>query len=783
MSSQKPKLVLRQIVLIICLLLALLAFAPAIAKSQGEFGLILSDRAGKNILASIKIDSVNVSTSGAIVDIPILIRNSVVFGGFLLEVDFCYLDLTFYGAERGEALSHMSNQRYDWEYFTYRVLPYTDTLYKLQFYGQADMPDGPGHIGVPLAPNSDYVDLVVMKFQTPYQGCSPVETFFPIIFEWEAIDCSENTLADSTGNILYVSQDPFQYDTTICPHGSSIVPSLEFLNGGVSVSYPPLCRGDVNLNGFPYEVADYLLFQNYLLYGDSVLLLDPEQQSANSDVNWDDFRWSIADYIHLGRVIQHDADPITEPIGLLNESCWLSIGKVHASPHDTVALPFGYFSTSPEGWKSLHGIALRIGYDPNELTALSMDFSGSQIESWQNVNYDIRTGEIRFFATPEFWTTSNSDSLEFPGTDTLLLGKIIFVVGDVDSPAFLPVSLMPDTGVYLKSNNVAGILPYYTDVTWMDYFQNISGGIQIGSVSPVVRGDLNLNGIAYEVADFLLFVQFLDQGPDTFWEPERQYSASDINADGINVTIADLVYIWRVIINDAPPIPISFQGNNPASKSQTDIMSLGDASGHPGDTVSVSLFLDNILPATGISSKIIFDSTLLSILSVNTIGTRLGGWNQVHPIVKPGSMFLHAMPVEAAPLPSLPPEFGVLVNVNFLISDQAPVGVRIPIDFQNSPYWQLYWGHYNAYTQDGVYFIQPTTVSGWIFTDVIRGDANCDGVINVADIVYLINHLFVEGPAPNRLELGDANCDGIINVVDVIYLINYLYVAGPPPHC
>ena len=72
---------------------------------------------------------------------------------------------------------------------------------------------------------------------------------------------------------------------------------------------------------------------------------------------------------------------------------------------------------------------------------------------------------------------------------------------------------------------------------------------------------------------------------------------------------------------------------------------------------------------------------------------------------------------------------------------------------------------------------------GWIFTDVIRGDANCDGVINGADVAYLINYLFVGGPSPNRLEVGDANCDGRINVADVIYLINYLYIGGPPPHC
>jgi hypothetical protein len=64
-----------------------------------------------------------------------------------------------------------------------------------------------------------------------------------------------------------------------------------------------------------------------------------------------------------------------------------------------------------------------------------------------------------------------------------------------------------------------------------------------------------------------------------------------------------------------------------------------------------------------------------------------------------------------------------------------------------------------------------------------RGDANGDGVINSADVVYLINYLFKGGPSPEPLCTGDMNCDGIINSADVVYLINYLFKGGPPPSC
>jgi len=65
----------------------------------------------------------------------------------------------------------------------------------------------------------------------------------------------------------------------------------------------------------------------------------------------------------------------------------------------------------------------------------------------------------------------------------------------------------------------------------------------------------------------------------------------------------------------------------------------------------------------------------------------------------------------------------------------------------------------------------------------LTGDPNHDGLINSADVSYLINYLFVNGPAPDPFASGDATCDGRVNAADVIYLINYLFVKGPAPYC
>jgi hypothetical protein len=71
------------------------------------------------------------------------------------------------------------------------------------------------------------------------------------------------------------------------------------------------------------------------------------------------------------------------------------------------------------------------------------------------------------------------------------------------------------------------------------------------------------------------------------------------------------------------------------------------------------------------------------------------------------------------------------------------------------------------------------------------GDVTCDGNIDGADVSYLINYLFVGGPAPCKPfslnpSRGDVNAnggDGKVDGADVSYLINYLFVGGPAPNC
>jgi PKD repeat protein len=62
-----------------------------------------------------------------------------------------------------------------------------------------------------------------------------------------------------------------------------------------------------------------------------------------------------------------------------------------------------------------------------------------------------------------------------------------------------------------------------------------------------------------------------------------------------------------------------------------------------------------------------------------------------------------------------------------------------------------------------------------------RGDPNNDGTINITDGIYILNFLFLGGPAPTCREAANPNDDATVNITDGIYVLNFLFLGGPPP--
>lgn len=63
----------------------------------------------------------------------------------------------------------------------------------------------------------------------------------------------------------------------------------------------------------------------------------------------------------------------------------------------------------------------------------------------------------------------------------------------------------------------------------------------------------------------------------------------------------------------------------------------------------------------------------------------------------------------------------------------------------------------------------------------LRGDANDDGVADIADGVTILAYLFSGGATPGCLAATDINVDRSIDIGDPVRLFNYILLGGPPP--
>lgn len=63
----------------------------------------------------------------------------------------------------------------------------------------------------------------------------------------------------------------------------------------------------------------------------------------------------------------------------------------------------------------------------------------------------------------------------------------------------------------------------------------------------------------------------------------------------------------------------------------------------------------------------------------------------------------------------------------------------------------------------------------------VRGDANDDGKVNIADAIWVVRAVVRSGPRTRCEDAADANDDGLIDLSDAQYLIQWNFLAGPEP--
>ncbi len=181
------------------------------------------------------------------------------------------------------------------------------------------------------------------------------------------------------------------------------------------------------------------------------------------------------------------------------------------------------------------------GLTPNE-TLFTLDFLVSD-----NRTYECQYAPVRFF-----WLDCGDNTISNQGGDTLWISSTVaeFEGGDITNTMYgYP------TYFGAQSDCDAGGGPGKPVPVRFVYFTN--GGIDIACADSIdARGDLNLNGVSNEIADAVLYSNYFVYGIGVFdVNFQGQVAASDVNADGIPLSVGDLVYLIRVVVGDALPYP------------------------------------------------------------------------------------------------------------------------------------------------------------------------------------------------------------------------------------
>ncbi|MFQ6008805.1 MAG: T9SS type A sorting domain-containing protein [Candidatus Zixiibacteriota bacterium] len=294
--------------------------------TTGSFFVEIVERVDCDVCLKLSIDGGDQVPVGMSKNVDLLIETKTAIGGFNILLKYDVPSLNFLAAT--DSGTHIE----DWEYFTFRD---SASVGLLRLVGIADMNNGPLHPpDSALTPNGTLVSMIFRVDDDQNLG----GLFLPISFLWE--DCGDNSFSDPLGEDLYVDLRIFSPEDSLlwdelddinfpesdrydglgvpdsCVQNGGVgkptpIRCIEFINGGIRVIPPESLdiRGDINLNGVPYEIADAVLFTNYFIYGTSVFRINVAGQTAATDVNADGLVLSVADLVYLIRIIIGDADP------------------------------------------------------------------------------------------------------------------------------------------------------------------------------------------------------------------------------------------------------------------------------------------------------------------------------------------------------------------------------------------------------------------------------------------------------------------------------------------
>lgn len=302
------------------------------------------------VWGKVVIEKVHDQIQGQFTDVDVMLGTNYPIGGFDLLIFYDASALSLQKVDPGAFITNdMANGGCRWEYFTYRFGANGNCGSAcpsgyVRIVAMAETNNGDNHPQCFTNYPGPGIDSVVAKMRFLVSNDRTLECqYVPITFWW--VDCGDNSFSNVKGDSLIISRYVYAYggfdgpyyhiesfdpvfptnagaqeecDTHNQPGKPNTWRVIDFFNGGVDIVCADSidARGDINLNGLSYEIADAVMFTNYFVYGFSAFQGHTAGSQAASDVNADGLSLSVADLVYLIRVLVGDAMPYPKTTAL-----------------------------------------------------------------------------------------------------------------------------------------------------------------------------------------------------------------------------------------------------------------------------------------------------------------------------------------------------------------------------------------------------------------------------------------------------------------------------------
>ncbi len=223
---------------------------------------------------------------------------------------------------------------------------------------------------------------------------------------------------------------------------------------------------------------------------------------------------------------------------------------LYALTVDTVTVDLGSLATVPielDNRLPVGSFNLLVNYDPSVLSLINVTRAGTRTNNFESFvvtpNVGGTTGNLRIVGMASL---TGQPSAALTAGSGPIANLNFQTTGDLSySGLSLPVKFIFQDLATQNDNTMttdSGVKIPQSAITYAN------GYVLMKSIGNINIGDINLNGVAYEISDAIYFSNYF-VNPAQYHFNALQYANSDVNHDGMLATIADLVRLINIIVN------------------------------------------------------------------------------------------------------------------------------------------------------------------------------------------------------------------------------------------